>query len=224
MGVVPQARAAKIEFCEGHVTTWNLNAVAMGSSVPTITAWQAKVVAARAALTAQTAAMGAAKTATLNFNLAIDALDAATAEVIQQVRLKAVTGGDAIYGLADIPAPATPTHRPTPGTPYKFEAILNPDGSVDMSWKCDNSGNSGTTYQVYRSVGGSTDYLCLGGSGQRKFTDDTIPAGVTQLTYKIQATRTTAVGLWATFNVFFGSNAGSTSIASIEAVPAKAAA
>jgi hypothetical protein len=35
-----------------------------------------------------------------------------------------------------------------------------------------------------------------------------ITAGATAIVYKIRAIRTTAAGLWATFNVVFGSNTG----------------
>jgi hypothetical protein len=55
-------------------------------------------------------------------------------------------------------------------------------------------------------AGGVGEFEYLGGSGAKEFIDATIPAGETALTYQIQAVRSTAVGLWATFNVNFGTN------------------
>lgn len=96
-----------------------------------------------------------------------------------------------------------PTPRPAPGTPAELKTQLNA-GALHMSWKCENpKGSSGTIYQIYRKVGAGA-FVYLGGSGEKKFTDAAIPAGATLLTYKIQAVRSTAVGLWGEFVVSFG--------------------
>lgn len=224
MSVVPAKQGPKLEFFENHIDPWTTNAVAIGTTSAIVTDLQTKTTAARAAYDAQKAALQAAKTATATLDTAMRAMGNAGAAIIDQVRAKARTGGDAVYNLAQIPVPATPKTKAKPGTPYKFEATLNPDGSLALTWKCDTKRAMGTMYQIYRSVGGSTNFTIVGGSGQREFTDTTIPAGTTQVTYKIQATRSTAAGLWATFNVFFGSNAGGNDVASVEAVPVKIAA
>ena len=56
--------------------------------------------------------------------------------------------------------------------------------------------------------------------GKKEFIDDSIPAGKTALMYKIQAVRSTAVGDWATFNVFFGTNASGLTTATLVEGPA----
>lgn len=118
--------------------------------------------------------------------------------------------------LAEIPAPATPEPKGPPGTPNTMTVTLNGNGSLNLKWKCPNpAGTSGTVYQVYRRVGGTGEFTYLGGSGAKLFVDATVPAGATQLTYQIQAVRSTAIGLWATFNVNFGTNVGGGVTASV---------
>ncbi len=100
---------------------------------------------------------------------------------------------------------ATPSPRPAPGTPYRFSVGLASDGSVTLKWKCNNpKGSSGTIYQVWRRIAPTTDFTYLGGTGEKLFADGTIPAGTAQVTYQIQAVRSTAVGAWAQYNVSFG--------------------
>ena len=53
MSVVPRKQVEKIEFYENHVPTWNTNAVAIGTTVATVTDLDTKTDAARAALTAR---------------------------------------------------------------------------------------------------------------------------------------------------------------------------
>ena len=92
-----------------------------------------------------------------------------------------------------------------PGTPTDFRVGLLGDGSLDLKWKCKNpAGCTNVVYQVWRRLGGTGALAYLGGVGQRKFVDTTIPPGASLLTYQIQAVRSTGVGGWATFNVSFG--------------------
>ena len=75
-------------------------------------------------------------------------------------------------------------------------------------------------YMVYRKTGPTGDFISLGGTGERKFTDATIPAGTSQVTYSIQAIRSTAAGQFAEFVVNFGAGG----LVSPTAVPVKLAA
>jgi hypothetical protein len=84
-------------------------------------------------------------------------------------------------------------------------------------------------YQVYRRIGGGSgdgagEFTYLGGSGSKKFVDSTVPAGSSQITYQIQAVRSTAVGAWEQFNVNIGTNTGTGAMtASVEKAPKLAA-
>lgn len=121
---------------------------------------------------------------------------------------------------------ATPTPVPPPGTPSNFRVELFEDGSLQLKWKCNNpNGAKGTLYQVYRRTSAEGEFTYLGGSGDRKFLDATIPAGSSQVTYQIQGVRSTAVGPWAQFNVNFGVTPSGTMTATVEsATPVKKAA
>jgi hypothetical protein len=102
-----------------------------------------------------------------------------------------------------------PSPMPAPGTAYGFKVKLMGDGSIETRWKCNNPrGSQGTVYQIFRRLGAVGTFEYLGGVGDKKYHDTTIPAGTATLTYKIQAVRSTAVGDWAELCVGFGSGAG----------------
>jgi hypothetical protein len=78
---------------------------------------------------------------------------------------------------------------------------------------------------VYRIDSPTGDPVCLGGTGKKEFADATIPAGVSQVTYQIQAVRSTAHGPWTAFTVKFGMSSGEGATASIvETTPTRLAA
>ncbi|HZZ42414.1 MAG TPA: hypothetical protein VFE58_05720 [Tepidisphaeraceae bacterium] len=110
---------------------------------------------------------------------------------------------------------ATPSPVAPPGTPSRFAVALSAGGALKVSWKCANpAGSAGTIYQVWRRVGATGDFVYLGGSGEKNFTDETLPAGSAAVTYQIQGVRSTSVGPFAQFNVNFGTGTGGTRIAS----------
>jgi hypothetical protein len=111
---------------------------------------------------------------------------------------------------------ATPTPSPAPGTCSDFKVKLGADGSVQSSWKANNSkGMTGVTYQVYRRFGSEGEFEFVGASGLRKFVDTTIPAGTAQVQYQIRGIRPTGAGEWAQFNVNFGVAPGGVGVASV---------
>ena len=223
MKVVPRKNVDKVAFYEAHLSPWTTNAATLKVDPALLTDLDTKTTAARDAHEAMLAAQQAARAATATFNAAVKTMAGTGSAVISQIRSTADVSGDSIYDLAQIPAPAAPSPVAAPGTPYKFETVVKGDGSIKFTWKCDNpAGASGTIYQIYRSFAGSTSYDYVGGVGAREFTDLTIPVGTTQVTYKIQAIRSTAAGDWATHNVFFGSNAGGQTVE--QAQPLKMAA
>lgn len=210
MGVMPDKKVEKLGFCEAHVEPWTDNAVAIGSSAPAVADFSTKTTAARAAYVAKQAAEEAVRNANANFDLALLAATTAAADIIKQVRAKAATAGNSTYTLASLPIPATPGPIGPPGTPEGLKVALNPDGSLKLTFKCPNpAGSTGTLYHVFRSAtGASDDYDFVGGAGEKKFTDSTVPSGTSIVYYKIQAVRTTAIGVAGEFIVRFGNGAG----------------
>ncbi|HYE21898.1 MAG TPA: hypothetical protein VEA69_25890 [Tepidisphaeraceae bacterium] len=217
---VPNKRLAKVQFYEDHLGALTTNATAVGLSTAECTELGTKTSSARTAYADQQVAIQAAKAATELFHNEVAALGAFGAGLIKKVRARAELTGDLnVYVLAQIPGPATPAPRPAPGKPTNLKVGLDGNGAIELSWKCPNpTGTAGTVYQVWRATGGSADYSFLGAVGSRKFTDATVPAGATRLTYRIQAARSTAVGPWAEFNVNFGIPGGAGGAATVEAV------
>ena len=223
MSVLPDGKVPKVEFCEQHVAIFLANATAIGTTTTAVTDLQTKTATARAAFNAQKQAQDDAKSATLAFNLAVEAMTTAAADIIKSIKTKAATAGDGVYTLANIPAPALPGPVGPLGTPSDFTVELQANGHLKLKWKNANPKSAtGVVYQVFRrsTPEGSFDYL--GGTGEKRFTDATLPAGSSQVTYQIQAVRSTSVGAWAQFNVNIGVG-GSTSITETPNAPKLAA-
>jgi len=119
-----------------------------------------------------------------------------------------------------------PAPKPAPGTPGQFRVELFADGTIEVGWKCQNpAGAGGTMYQIWRRIGASGEFTYLGGTGNKKWHDQTIPAGSSQVTYKIQAVRSTAAGAWVECNVNFGvSTSGQMTASVTEGTPVQLAA
>jgi hypothetical protein len=221
MSVLPQGKVPKVEFCEQHVDTWQTNAVAIGTTTTAVTDLTTKTTAARDAFNAQKLAQDAAKSATNTFNMAVEAMTLAAAEIIKQVKVKAGISGNSVYSLANIPAPALPTPCGPLGKPGDFEATLDESGALTIKWKCTNPKSAtGTVYQVFRRTTPTGEFTYVGGTGSKFFVDTTIPAGSSQVTYQIQAVRSTSTGPWAQFNVNFGVSTGGGMTMSVTETPA----
>ncbi|HEV2295504.1 MAG TPA: hypothetical protein VGR35_16765 [Tepidisphaeraceae bacterium] len=116
---------------------------------------------------------------------------------------------------------ALPSPLPPPGTPEGFRVTLLGDGSIELKWTCKNPpGSRGTIYQIWRRVGGETEFTYLGGSGAKRYVERAIPAGVTSLTYQVQAVRSKSAGPRAQYTVNFGAGAGATMTAAATAAQA----
>ncbi|HEV2295585.1 MAG TPA: hypothetical protein VGR35_17180 [Tepidisphaeraceae bacterium] len=139
------------------------------------------------------------------------------------VALGTTADPQSVYDLAQIPAPALPTPVTTLGMPANFTATLDQSGALTLKWKCASPRASGTVYQVWRRTTPAGEFTYLGGVGDKKDVDAAIPAGYSQVTYQIQAVRSTAVGPWAQFNVNFGVSTGGAMTASVELAPKMAA-
>ena len=203
MGLLPLNNADRVAFFNTRTALWTSNATAIGTSTSAVSALASLITTASSAIEAQTTAQNAAKAATDAVNNAMSAMTNAGMAIIEQVRTKARSAGDSVYPLANIPVPATPAPAPAPGTPNRFGATLNADGSLSISWKCASPGGN-VTYQVYRRTMPTGSFVFQASTGAKSFTDTTLPAGSSQVTYQVRAVRSTAAGAWAQFNVNFG--------------------
>jgi hypothetical protein len=210
MGVVPKKTQDLLDFADNHVSTFTTNAAAIGLTPAQALAFKTAAGAGRANFNSAVAADMAKKAATNTSQTSVAALRRTAAETIALIKAFADASANpsAVYDLAQIPMPATPSPAPAPGTPTNFTVALDQSGVVTLKWKCANPpGISGTNYEVQRKIGGA-EFVTLGTVGSRKFSDTTLPAGSTGVTYQITAFRSTLRGTPAQFNVNFGVGGG----------------
>jgi hypothetical protein len=204
MRLLPKDKSGKIEFCKVHLAAWAEHAAAIGTTPEQVAELATRTEAARLALIEQDQAQQAARAATLRLKIAIENMTSSASAIILQIRSEAGRGGDGVYLLAQISAPAKGSPIAPPGRPFGFKAELDAIGGLRLTWKCRNPrGSQGTIYQLWRRIdGGKLTYI--GGTGRRRYVDATVPAGSAGVMYQIQAVRSTAKGDWATFNVVLG--------------------
>ena len=226
MGVVPKGRVKRISWYKSHANKWARDPGAIGVTPEQVAALQVMVEEARVAKIEQDRAYSTARSATLGLKLALEKLSLAGSCMVQQIRTQASVSDDpAVYGKAWLPRPRRKSPTGKPGMPTGFKFTMEQTGGLNLSWTCDNPrGAEGTTYHVYRQLDNAGPFAFLGHAGKKKFRDTTLPAGVTMVTYKIQAVRSTAVGDWAEFSVNFGTGAGGAMMASISESSPKLAA
>src|SRR5436190_4400690 len=86
--ILPKARIARVGFLEVRLPGWLANALALGTTAPTITSLTTLTNSARAAYEAQQLAIGQAQAATQNFYDAVALMTDAASDVIKQIKVK----------------------------------------------------------------------------------------------------------------------------------------
>ena len=185
---------------------WAEEAEVLGLDPAQIALLQTRIEAAREAFNAQRQALASARSKTQALQFALDAMNTQGAGIIQQIRGRSATLGNKAYILALIAKPEKPSPIAPPGTPSGFDAQVTQIGSVILRWQCDNPhGSRGTIYHLHRRIGapgGQWDFI--GTAGRKEFEDATLPAGVAQVCYRVQAFRSTAAGQVAEHVMNFG--------------------
>jgi hypothetical protein len=188
---------------------WNVAPPGIGLTAAQVTAFKTLSGTARTNFNAQLAAQTAAKAATTTSQATIKSLRTNAGELLKFIKAYALTQSNpaTVYAAAQIPPPAVPTPAAPPGTPTAIKAVLNTDGGLTLSWKCDNPNPGNVIYNVRRKDGdgaGAT-FDFVGATGTRKFIDDTVPSGVASVQYMIQAQRGQNVGTASNaLTVYFG--------------------
>lgn len=142
--------------------------------------------------------------------------------VIRQIQGASTVSDSQRDALGLPPINRIPTHPPAPGTPEKFKAQFTALGALELSWKCSNP-TGGTMYTVWRKIGDAEPtFVC--NCGTKKIVDSSLPAGTSQVTYQIQAQRSTAAGAWATFVVTIGVAPSGAATTAVTQSPVKIAA
>lgn len=218
---LPAKEADLVGWAQNFATVFAANPTSVGQTAAVATQMTTKTNSFVSAMTAWTEP--ATRTP-----IALETKRAAKSAMIDFVR-PLVRQIQAFPGLTDaqraslrITIPKIPSPPGNPGTPSGFKAELTAIGALNLSWKCTNP-TPGTVYQIYRTIDGGTPAY-IGGSGNKKFTDASVPAGAGKVTYQIQGVRPTGAGAWATFDVQFGVAPGGTTIESVKQSPVKIAA
>jgi hypothetical protein len=186
MGVLPETVIEQIEFCEAHWPVWTPAPTAIGLTAPLVAGLKTATEAARSSYNLAQAARAASKSATITQNSNAALMRGQVADLIRQIKAFAElqANPNTVYAAAQIPAPTPPTPLPAPGVPSNFQTILEPDGSITLSWDAANaSASTGTFFTISRKLPGQTSFVGVGGapgitteSRRASFTDSTVPA------------------------------------------------
>lgn len=194
--IIPDAYLEQIQFSEDHIGPFTTNAAAIGVTTSQLSALTAATTKARGSYNAAQAARLASKAATVQFHNDTNDVRDMLRDLITLIKAKAeTTDNPNVYALAQIPPPAAPAPAALPGKPEGFVIILEADGSLTLTWKCENSTtSSGVFFQVQRKLAGESVFTNIGGTPVKSFNDATVPAGVGGLTYLITGYRGTRIG------------------------------
>jgi hypothetical protein len=210
MRAIPKSAAKQLTFFQTRVGKWIENHAEIGLSAEEADDIEAKYQAARAAYFQQQAAFLAARTATMTFYQTARDLARAGSSAIQKIRATAsITDDPNVYVLGSIDPPKKGSPIEAPGKPDQFSVRLFPVGPLQLSWKCKNPTNAeGTMYELWRTVeGGEKQFLAI--TGEKFYTDTTIPAGAKVVTYWVTAVRGRKRGVSASYTVRMGVRPGS---------------
>ena len=192
MATYPRDRAQFLVWSEAHAPLWSSVGTTVGLTTGQINEYKSAVDNLRQKVTAQQVAKDALRAAT---EAAADAerdTKLLTSDLVRSIRAFATNSANpaVVYQTAQIPAPSSGTPVPPPGQPTDFRIELNSNGSITIRWKCANPEGSGSVvYFVQRKLLGETNFSIIGGSGEKAFTDETLPVGIDGATYIISAQR-----------------------------------
>lgn len=186
MAIMPDRTQDAVQWCETHVNVWSVSPSTVGLTAGQISLLLNATTDSRAALSAADAARQASKAATTSLNANVSAMRTIAGDLIRQIKAYAElqANPEGVYTAAQIPPPAAPEPLPAPGRPKNFQVALESDGSITLSWDCENaSASSGVFFSVMRKLPGQSAFVPLGGcpgtTAERRrpsFTDSTVPA------------------------------------------------
>jgi hypothetical protein len=194
MGIVPEKRLEKIEWYEARIQTWTTNVTQLGLVASQCTALAAKILNARSFYSAHVEAQAAAKAATQAFHDAVREMHSDPgmgADMIQEIKTYAeTTNNPSVYTLAMIPPPAKPGTVPPPALPEGFRVEIGQSGNLILRWKAGN----------FAFIGAA--------GGDKTYDDTTLPAGLSQVEYRVRGQRSGVTGPAAVWTVRVGGGGG----------------
>lgn len=214
--VLPQNRGAFMAFAAAHGPAWSGVESQIGLTGAEVATIKAKIASAEDAIKNADAARSAAKASTLAANDEVSELRTLMAAAVKKIKgFAQQTGNASVFSIAQIDPPAPPTPSQAPSAPFELTAVLAPStGALTVKWRSSQpKGVSGVVFVVKRKTGTGA-YTQLGFTGERSFIDANIPAGVTGVTYLIEAYRGNLVcANPPTLNVQFGTGSNGEAVA-----------
>jgi hypothetical protein len=212
MGAYPTTpRSAFLLWCTAHVEPFTNNAAQIGITPAMATAFAAAVDLATDKTANQQEVKQQLRVATEQVGEAFSELRELTGELVRTIKAFAENSSkpSIVYNAAQIDPPAPPSPAPPPGMPTDLVVGLEPSGALSLRWKCQNPpGTQGTVYLIERRLNNAGAFAFRAAVGEKRFTDDSVPAGSTQVEYRVQAQRADAQGVANFFTVRFGVGGG----------------
>jgi len=209
MSTVPTKPEDAIAWVQDHVTPWTTNAEALKLDVATLGQLGALASAANDALTARRAADTAARDAVANLHAAVKTMRELAGGQVSIIRATARNDQNpqAIYSLAQIPAPADRAPAPPPAPVTDFQVTLEEGGSLRVSFKCANAARTGgVIYRVERQATAQEPFQFLLNAQDKFFVDGSFPNTSPQITYRVTGQSSTKTGPTSYFTVRYGAN------------------
>ncbi len=201
-------RSHFIDWCQAHGSVFVENAADIGLTAQDAAAFEIMTDEAAEAIRLQNEAIQAARAATRTAQAKVRQLRAGAGKIVRTIRAYAENEKVPliVYNLAQIPPPAAPSPAPPPAAPKRLTATLNATvGALTVRWKASHpAGTRGVTYLVRRRLVGAVrpdaggeratgaargEFVFVGATGEKAFVDASLPAGVEEVEYTVQAVR-----------------------------------
>lgn len=208
--VLPTRVQDFLAFCNHHGDVWDDAPTTIGLTAAQVTAFKTKVGITQGFYDAQQAAIEESRSATVKANAYVADLRAEAAELVRFIKAYAQSQAVPadVYSAAEISPPAPPAPAAAPGQANDFHAELNGDGFITLKWKAPVTGNGTVVWLISRKIDAGA-FTSVGVSGERAFTDETIPLGSTSVSYKVQGQRGQTLGpVSFPFTLQFGVDGG----------------
>lgn len=195
MATLPSKREELVQWCQNHAALWTTAPTNIGLTAAQVLAFKNLATMANEKVLAQEAARDAALAATKTVDSTVAQLRTEASALVVAIRSYAInTDNPSVYQTAQIPPPATPGTTPPPGQPKDFKTTINPGGTLTLDWKCKNPVGGTTVYKVLRQLPTETGFSLLDITGDKSYTDETLPFGVDQVSYIVTAQRGSTLG------------------------------
>ncbi len=208
MATYPRDQTKLAAWARSHADVWSQDPSAIGLTPAQVAAFNGVVDEFEARRLEAITARNAARSATAMSNHAKLVMRNAASDLVRTIRaFAAMNGASDVLARAQLPIIAQASPVPPPGQPTNLSFSIGSDGALTLAWTAKHpKGSDRVVYLVRRKLAHEKGYTFLGASGEKSYTDDTLPVGVASATYVITAQRGRVKGPDSlTYVVTFGS-------------------